>query len=239
MPLHLHYLAPTYGESILNAQGTLLLQFCHDCGLVVMSGSSQDGSGPTCVGHGRGAVGASTSVVDHIIGTQVAATSQPLPKCTTLTHADYAADLQGIDSDHCLMLQHVPRRPAGCTPRRTKTVRIRMERLDDPDARKAYQAAIAASPSLARLCALVAAPQWETQATADAASAAAGALFRAAATAILGTRTIVHGITKRWHDGGGSADWCNAARCACCVCGASASQLLTRLHECSDPCSDA
>ena len=197
VPTELRYVAPTYGENTINAQGRLLLQTCHDNNLVVMSGSSPGSGGPTCVGHGSGEHGAGTSVVDHIIGTQTLAPTMPLPRCITLTHAEHGKELRGIDSDHCPVLQHVPRRAAAPTQRRAKVVRPCVELLEDAATLDAYQAAIQQSPEGHELQEASKSAQLGNQDAADAASVAAARLFSGAVAASMGTRVEVQGITKR------------------------------------------
>ena len=148
VPTLLRYMSPTYGEAALNAPGRLLLQFCHDNNLFVMSGSSPEAAGPTCVGHGRGADGTGTSVVDHILGTQTLDQTAPLPRCITLTHAAHASELRGVDSDHCPVLQHIGRGLATAQPqsRRAKSVRLCMEFIHDAAAVQRFQDTIESAP---------------------------------------------------------------------------------------------
>jgi Endonuclease/Exonuclease/phosphatase family len=53
MPDDLRAYAPVYGEPRKNPEGLKVLRMCRDAGLGVRSGAWPEGSGPTCVGHGR------------------------------------------------------------------------------------------------------------------------------------------------------------------------------------------
>ena len=142
VPAHLRHLAPSHGEHTINNRGKLMLQWCAEHGMNILSSSMPGFSGPTCTGHGRGQHGTGTSVVDHIVGQVPDTPTAPLRACITLDHAAHAAEVANISSDHAPVLLHTPQRSAQRVKRRERTSVWKVDRVRDKEGCRAYQRAI-------------------------------------------------------------------------------------------------
>ena len=155
-------------------------------------------SAPTCIGHGRSrsTLEVGTSAVDHVLRVRGDATrTLALPACTTLDHATHGPALQLLASDHCLVLfLHGSRAPAATAKRSTRTT-WRLELLHPQQTREAYQLAVRACAH--SVLAFRVTDQGDQRGVDRMASAVID-MFTDNATAELGRRTIVTGITKHW-----------------------------------------
>ena len=199
VPGDLRAAAPSHGESVCNWQGQQLLRFCLEHGLCFKSGAYEGSWGPTYVRR-NGASGAvcGESVVDHVISSaQPESDCSPAP-CFAL-HGE-AGDVEFSQLfDHRPVLMHCPMGKHFSSRRRHVLIRWRTELLRDPTTERAYHQAVAANLHSSELPALADAITKGDQRGVDRASVAALAVFADAANRVLGTRTIVHGISKEWN----------------------------------------
>ena len=117
-----------------------------------------------------------------------------LPACTTLDHATHGPALQLLASDHCPVLFFYGSRAPTATAKRSARTTWRLELLHQQQTREAYQLAVQAR---ARSTLALRVTDLGDQRGVDR-MASAVVDITDSATAQLGTRTIVTGITKRW-----------------------------------------
>jgi len=198
MDHNLRVVAPAYGEDVVNRPGRQLLEFCEINDLTFMSGAYADGTGPTYVQRG-GAVGhmGAHSIVDHIISSAPQpAGASPTP-CFSL-HGE-AGDVEfAALFDHRPVLIHCPMGKRTMSKHREVSVRWRTERVYDTTTQSTYHRAVAAHRRSLNAPALCQAVTVGDLSALDHAAAATLSLFEHAASQVLGSRTVVHGVTKRW-----------------------------------------
>ena len=189
VPAQLQHLAPIYGENTVNPHGLEVLRFCEDLDLRLLSGYTPLGMEPTF------RRGNASSVIDFVLvpARDYAACSRT---CQTVPHTD--ADVVGAATDHMPVLVHCPPRTPELPKRGFKVTRVCYEHVWDDNKRAHFQSLVAAAAPAA----VAAVPLYGVvpgnQAACDSAARTATRVLEDAAAQAFGTRTVVHGIRKRW-----------------------------------------
>jgi len=194
----LRVVAPAHGENVCNWQGERLLEFCLNNGLGFRSGQYEDGTGPTFVQREDGSERVcGQSIVDHIIASAPQRMDAAPVPCFSLHGPAGDVEFAAAHFDHRPLLMHCPMGKRAIPRRRQVCVRWRTELLYDAETQAKYQRAVAArlrNSNLASIPELIAVGD---HATVDSAACEALDIFESAAAEVIGTRTVVLGITKR------------------------------------------